>query len=203
MVTNEDQSCCSKADCRKRCAHSIITFGVFQLGLGAALIGYNYQKLNFAYQSPMSEETLFSYDLGFYKSPISVKTCYEQYTSLGLVSINSIQLYSYVGLAVGIMSFILAILGFVLAALKTRALAIIYCVLGLLTFILAVVVGSIQIASYEKFIITDYCYYMFLFWSLIIADTNNFIVSRISGIILIIAAILILISWSGSLVYIS
>jgi len=56
---------------------------------------------------------------------------------------NSMQLYAYVGLAVGIMSFILAILGFVLAALKTRALAIIYCLLGLLTFILAIVVGSI------------------------------------------------------------
>jgi len=46
------------------------------------------------------------------------------------------------------MTFILAILGFVLAAKKTRALAISYCVLGLLTIILAVVVGAIQIASY-------------------------------------------------------
>ena len=36
---------CSKADCRMRCAHSIITFGVFQLILGAALIGYNYVTL--------------------------------------------------------------------------------------------------------------------------------------------------------------
>jgi hypothetical protein len=41
------------------------------------------------------------------------------------------------------MTFILAILGFVLAALKTRPLAIAYCVLGLLTIILAVVVGAI------------------------------------------------------------
>ena len=144
MVTNEDQSCCSKADCRKRCAHSIITFGVFQLGLGAALIGYNYQKLNFVYQNPVSQGSRYSLDLGDYiKYTVSLKTCYDQYSSLGLVSINSIQLYAYVGLAVGIMSFILAILGFVLAALRTRTLAIIYCVLGLLTFILAVVVGSI------------------------------------------------------------
>ena len=41
------------------------------------------------------------------------------------------------------MTFILAILGFVLAAKKTRPLAIAYCVLGLLTIILAIVVGAI------------------------------------------------------------
>jgi hypothetical protein len=47
------------------------------------------------------------------------------------------------------MTFILAILGFVLAAKKTRALAIVYCILGLLTIICAAVVGSIQLYSYE------------------------------------------------------
>ena len=46
------------------------------------------------------------------------------------------------------MTLILAILGFFLAVLKTRPLAIAYCVLGLLTIILAVVVGAIQAASY-------------------------------------------------------
>jgi hypothetical protein len=47
------------------------------------------------------------------------------------------------------MTFILAILGFVLAAKKTRALAIVYCILGLLTIICAAVVGSIQLSSFE------------------------------------------------------
>jgi hypothetical protein len=46
------------------------------------------------------------------------------------------------------MIFILAILGFVLAAKKTRALAIVYSILGFLTIICAAVVGSIQISSY-------------------------------------------------------
>jgi hypothetical protein len=46
------------------------------------------------------------------------------------------------------MTFILAILGFVLAAKKTRALAIVYSILGFLTIICAAVVGSIQISSY-------------------------------------------------------
>ena len=41
------------------------------------------------------------------------------------------------------MTFLLAILGFILAAKKTRSLAIIYCIFGLLTFILAIVVGAL------------------------------------------------------------
>ena len=46
------------------------------------------------------------------------------------------------------MTFILAILGFALAVFKTRLLAITYCVLGILTIILAIIVGAIQAASY-------------------------------------------------------
>ena len=69
------------------------------------------------------------------------KSCYD--SSPSFLQFKSLEFYAYVGLVVGIMSFILAILGFVLAALKTRALAITYCVLGILTFILAVIVGSL------------------------------------------------------------
>ena len=58
------------------------------------------------------------------------------------------QLYAYVGLVVAAMSFFLAILGIVLGVKKTRVLGILYCVFGLLTFILAFVVGSLQIVSY-------------------------------------------------------
>jgi hypothetical protein len=68
------------------------------------------------------------------------KSCYPPFQ---LNQFKSIEFFAYVSLMVGIMSFILAILGFVLAALRTRTLAIIYCVIGILTFILAVIVGSI------------------------------------------------------------
>ena len=83
--------------------------------------------------------------MDYYYLTVPFEKCYKEIEKTDAISVtmNSLLIYSYVSLAVGIMSFILAILGFVLAALKTRALAIIYCVLGLLTFILAVVVGSI------------------------------------------------------------
>ena len=42
-------ACGSKADCRLRCAHSLITFGSFTIILQAALIGYNYYYLNALY----------------------------------------------------------------------------------------------------------------------------------------------------------
>jgi hypothetical protein len=41
------------------------------------------------------------------------------------------------------MSFLLAILGFVLANYKLKMLAIVYCIFGLFSFILAFVVGSL------------------------------------------------------------
>jgi len=101
------------------------------------------------------------------------------------------------------MTFILAILGFVLAAKKTRALAISYCVLGLLTIILAVVVGAIQIASYSLFI-ADPCYNVFLFsTSLNIFTLDLFMLSSNSGAVLLIDAGLLIFSWAGSIIYIS
>ena len=55
------------------------------------------------------------------------------------------------------MSLALAILGFVIAIQKNRSHAIIFCIFGLLTYILAFVVGSLQLVSYYKEI-NDVCY---------------------------------------------
>ena len=57
--------------------------------------------------------------------------------------LDLMELYAYVGLVVAAMSFFLAIIGFLLGFKKTRVLAILYCIFGLLTFILAFVVGSL------------------------------------------------------------
>ena len=53
------------------------------------------------------------------------------------------ELYAYAGLVVAAMSLFLAIIGFLIGFKKTRVLAILYCIFGLLTFILAFVVGSL------------------------------------------------------------
>ena len=57
--------------------------------------------------------------------------------------LDLMELYAYVGLVVAAMSLFLAIIGFLLGVKKTRVLAILYCIFGLLTFILALVVGSL------------------------------------------------------------
>ena len=101
------------------------------------------------------------------------------------------------------MTFILAILGFTLAVFKTRPLAIAYCVLGILTIILAIVVGAIQAASYQSAVIFDPCYYSFLGKANNIFTLDLFILSSNSGIVLLIDAVLLMFSWAGSIVYIS
>ena len=101
------------------------------------------------------------------------------------------------------MTFILAILGFVLAVFKTRPLAIAYCVLGLLTIILAIVVGSIQAASYQSVVIFDPCYYTFLGKANNIFTLDLFMLSSNSGAVLLIDASLLIFSWAGSIIYIS
>ena len=101
------------------------------------------------------------------------------------------------------MTFILAILGFVLAAKKTRPLAIAYCVLGLLTIILAVVVGAIQVASYSSLVITDPCYYYYLGLTFNVFTLDLYMLSSNSGAVLLIDAGLLIFSWAGSIIYIS
>ena len=107
------------------------------------------------------------------------------------------------------MTFILAILGFVLAAKKTRALAIVYCILGLLTIICAAVVGSIQLSSFETIangivLPVNVCYFStLLVYSIVSFSIEVLMLPRYSGIVLVIAAILLIFSWAGSLVYIS
>ena len=101
------------------------------------------------------------------------------------------------------MTFILAILGFALAVFKTRLLAITYCVLGLLTIILAIVVGAIQAASYQSAVIFDPCYYTFLVKANNIFTLDLFMLSSNSGVVLLIDAVLLIFSWAGSIVYIS
>lgn len=101
------------------------------------------------------------------------------------------------------MTFILAILGFVLAALKTRPLAIAYCVLGLLTIILAVVVGAIQAASYQSAVISDPCYYSYLLMTFNPFTLDYYMLSSNSSAVLLIDAALLIFSWAGSIIYIS
>jgi hypothetical protein len=104
---------------------------------------------------------------------------------------------------------ILAILGFVLAAKKTRALAIVYCILGLLTIICAAVVGSIQISSYQTItqgiiLPVNVCYFSTLVvYSVLSLSVEVLILPIFSGLVLLVAAFLLIFSWAGSLVYIS
>ena len=101
------------------------------------------------------------------------------------------------------MTFILAILGFVLAALKTRVLAILYCVFGLLTIILATIVGSIQITTYTVAMLSPFniCYILTLNHESSF-DIEAFILPLISGLVLLITSFLLIFSWAGSLFYI-
>ena len=97
------------------------------------------------------------------------------------------------------MSVALAIIGFILASKKTYSLAITYCVLGLLTYSLAFIVGSLQISSYF-YITNDICFTSYALLAYYLGK-NYYVL--FGGIILLAAGICVFISWAGSIIYIN
>ena len=82
--------CCSRADCRMRCAHSIITFGSLNIILQCVLVGYNYTYLTVL-------GALFPLNAGLY------------------ISVNG---YALASVVIGAAGFAIDILGFVQGSLK-------------------------------------------------------------------------------------
>ena len=98
------------------------------------------------------------------------------------------------------MTFILAILGFFLATLKTRVLAILYCVFGLLTIILAIIVGIMQLNVYASSSPFADCIRSTMFFR--DYDITGLLLAPISFFVLLLTSFFLCFSWAGSLFYI-